>query len=79
MAGVIQVDGKKTIGHVLLNIEKDSTRLLFNTGDLLFLKNKFEDIKTSLNPHQFNYKHYLKKQGINQQVYATHQEILLLD
>ena len=79
VAGVIQVDGKKTIGHVLLNIEKDSTRLLFNTGDLLFLKNKFEDIKTSLNPHQFNYKHYLKKQGINQQVYATHQEILLLD
>ena len=79
VAGVIQVDGKKTIGHVLLNIEKDSTRLLFNTGDLLFLKNKFEDIKTSLNPHQFNYKHYLKKQGINQQVYATHQEILFLD
>ena len=79
LAGVIQVDGKKTIGHVLLVIEKDSTRLLFNTGDLLFLKNKFEDIKTSLNPHQFNYKHYLKKQGINQQVYATHQEILLLD
>jgi competence protein ComEC len=79
MADVVQVDGKKTIGHVLLNIEKDSTLLLFNTGDLLFLKNKFEDIKTSLNPYQFNYKLYLKKQGINQQVYATHQEILFLD
>jgi len=79
MADVVQVDSKKTTGHVLLNIEKDSTSLLFHTGDLVFLKNKFQDIKSSLNPHQFNYKHYLKKQGINQQVYITHQEILLLD
>ena len=79
VADVIQVDSKKTTGHVLLNIEKDSTSLLFHTGDLVFLKNKFQDIKSSLNPHQFNYKHYLKKQGINQQVYITHQEILLLD
>ena len=79
VADVVQVDSKKTTGHVLLNIEKDSTSLLFHTGDLVFLKNKFQDIKSSLNPHQFNYKHYLKKQGINQQVYITHQEILLLD
>ena len=79
MADVVQLDSKKTTGHVLLNIEKDSTSLLFHTGDLVFLKNKFQDIKSSLNPHQFNYKHYLKKQGINQQVYITHQEILLLD
>jgi competence protein ComEC len=79
VADVVQLDSKKTTGHVLLNIEKDSTSLLFHTGDLVFLKNKFQDIKSSLNPHQFNYKHYLKKQGINQQVYITHQEILLLD
>ena len=79
VADVVQVDGKKTTGNVLLNIEKDSTSLLFNTGDFVFFKNKFQDIKSSLNPHQFNYKHYLKKQGINQQVYITHQQILLLD
>ena len=79
VADVVKLDSKKTTGHVLLNIEKDSTSLLFHTGDLVFLKNKFQDIKSSLNPHQFNYKHYLKKQGINQQVYITHQEILLLD
>ena len=76
VADVVQVDSKKTIGHVLLNIEKDSTSLMFHNGDLVFLKNKFQDIKSSLNPHQFNYKYYLKKQGINQQVYITHQEIL---
>jgi len=79
VADVVQVDSKKTIGHVLLNIEKDSSPLLFHTGDLVFLKNKFQDIKSSLNPHQFNYKNYLAKQGIYQQVYATKQELLLLD
>lgn len=79
VADVVQVDSNKTIGHVLLNIEKDSTPLLFHTGDLVFLKNKFQDIKSSLNPHQFNYKNYLAKQGIYQQVYATKQELLLLD
>ena len=79
VADVVQLDSKKTTGHILLNIEKDSMSLLFHNGDLVFLKNKFQDIKSSLNPHQFNYKHYLKKQGINQQVYITHQEILLLD
>ena len=79
VADVVQVDTKKTIGHVLLNIEKDSTLLLFHPGDLVFLKNKFQDIKSSLNPHQFNYKNYLAKQGIHQQVYATKKELLLLD
>ena len=79
VADVVQVDSKKTIGHVLLNIEKDSMLLLFHTGDLVFLKNKFQDIKSSLNPHQFNYKNYLAKQGIHQQVYATKKELLLLD
>jgi len=79
VADVVQVDSKKTIGHVLINIEKDSSPLLFHTGDLVFLKNKFQDIKSSLNPHQFNYKNYLAKQGIYQQVYATKQELLLLD
>jgi len=79
VADVVQVDSKKTIGHVLLNIEKDSMLLLFHPGDLVFLKNKFQDIKSSLNPHQFNYKNYLAKQGIHQQVYATKKELLLLD
>ena len=79
VADVVQVDSKKTIGHVLLNIEKDSMLLLFHPGDLVFLKNKFQDTKSSLNPHQFNYKNYLAKQGIHQQVYATKKELLLLD
>ena len=79
MAEVLQIDHQKTTGSVLINIEKDSVASFFKIGDRILLKNKFVAIKESLNPHQFNYKNYLAKQGIHQQVYATKQELLLLD
>ena len=79
MAEVLQIDHQKTTGRVLINIEKDSVASFFKIGDRILLKNKFVAIKESLNPHQFNYKNYLAKQGIHQQVYATKQELLLLD
>jgi competence protein ComEC len=79
MAEVLQIDHQKTTGRVLINIEKDSVASFFKIGDRILIKNKFVAIKESLNPHQFNYKNYLAKQGIHQQVYATKQELLLLD
>ena len=79
MAEVLQIDHQKTTGSVLINIEKDSVASFFKIGDRILIKNKFVAIKESLNPHQFNYKNYLAKQGIHQQVYATKQELLLLD
>ena len=79
MAEVLQIDHQKTTGRVLINIEKDSVASFFKIGDRILIKNKFVAIKESLNPHQFNYKNYLAKQGIYQQVYATKQELLLLD
>ena len=79
MAEVLQIDHQKTTGSVLINIEKDSIASFFKIGDRMLLKNKFVAIKESSNPHQFNYKNYLVKQGIHQQVYTTKQELLLLD
>ncbi|MDA9253888.1 ComEC family competence protein [Flavobacteriaceae bacterium] len=79
IAEVLQIDHQKTTGRVLINIEKDSVASFFKIGDRILIKNKFVAIKESLNPHQFNYKNYLAKQGIHQQVYATKQELLLLD
>ena len=79
MAEVLQIDHQKTTGSVLINIEKDSIASFFKIGDRILIKNKFIAIKESLNPHQFNYKNYLVKQGIHLQVYTTKQELLLLD
>ena len=79
VAEVLQIDHKKTTGSVLVNIEKDSVESFFEIGDHILIKNKFITIKESLNPYQFNYKNYLAKQGIHQQVYAKKLELLLLD
>jgi competence protein ComEC len=79
MAEVLQIDHQKTTGSVLINIEKDSVTSFFKIGDRILLKNKFVAIKESLNPYQFNYKNYLAKQGIHQQVYAKKLELLLLN
>jgi competence protein ComEC len=79
MAEVLQIDHQKTTGSVIINIEKDSVTSFFKIGDRILLKNKFVAIKESLNPYQFNYKNYLAKQGIHQQVYAKKLELLLLN
>jgi competence protein ComEC len=67
--GIIQVDSVRTRGKVLLNIHRDSTSSRLEVDDVLLLKVPIETIAPPLNPHQFNYKNYLKKQGIHHQVF----------
>ncbi|CAI8302917.1 MAG: ComE operon protein 3 [Flavobacterium sp. SCGC AAA160-P02] len=78
IAKVIQVNGKNTLGNILLNIKKDSLYSMYRTDDQLVLKSHFITIKSSLNPHQFDYKGYQAKQGIYQQVFITNQQLLYL-
>ena len=66
---IVQTDGFKTCGKVLLNVQKDSLVNRFMVDELLFTKPDFKEINSPLNPHQFNYKKYLEKQGIHQQIY----------
>lgn len=68
---VLQVNNIKTKGKVLLNIVKDSTNNYLEVDELLYAKPNFKAIPKPLNPHQFNYKLYLQKQGIHQQVYLN--------
>jgi competence protein ComEC len=65
---VVQIDSVKTRGNVLLNLEKDSLSTLLKVDELLYIKPNFEAISKPLNPHQFDYKYYLAKQGVYQQV-----------
>jgi competence protein ComEC len=71
-AEIIQIDDIKTIGKVLVNSIKDSTKAILKVGDLIVSKSSFQELNTSLNPHQFNYKGYLEKQGIHQQLFLEH-------
>ena len=69
-AKVYQVDSIKTRGKILLNIKKDSTDLTLDVNDFIFLKPSFDDLKPPLNPYQFDYREYLRKRGILQQIFT---------
>ena len=70
-AKVYQVDSIKTRGTVLLNIKKDDSILKLDVDDFLLLKSQFKKLIPPLNPHQFDYKSYLKKRGIHQQIFIN--------
>ena len=61
---VLRINDKKVSGQVLLNVEKDSLTPNLKVDDLLHLRGKMVDIKGPLNPHQFDYRHYLENQYV---------------
>ena len=77
-AKVIQLNSKKTYGKIKLNVFKDSLKERFKVGDQIVLTQKFNAIQAPLNPHQFNYKNYLKNQQIHHQVSIKNNEFLYL-
>ena len=66
---VNQVDRFKTRGKVLLNINKDSLNNLLEVDELIYAKPEFIEVNKPLNPHQFDYKYYLEKKGVHQQLF----------
>ncbi len=77
-ASVISVDDKKSIGYVLVNIKKDNYDTILKVGQQILLKPEFLDIPEPKNPYQFNYKNYLIKQGIHQQIFTNKNELKLI-
>ncbi|UAM98703.1 ComEC family competence protein [Polaribacter litorisediminis] len=77
-ADVIQVDTLKTKGTILLNIFKDSFSSTLKVDEILVTKALFTELNPPLNPHQFNYKLYLAKQGIYQQLFLEKSDYISL-
>ncbi|MCF6349825.1 MAG: ComEC family competence protein [Flavobacteriaceae bacterium] len=77
-ANVIQVNQQKTIGKVLLNIQKDSVINQLNITDKLVVSSNFKFINEPKNPHQFNYRKYLEKQQIYRQITCKKHDYKLL-
>lgn len=78
-AKIYQVNQQKTVGLVLLNIQKDSLQELLKIDEQILLKPNLKDLIPPLNPHQFNYKKYLAKQGIYHQVFIDNKQYKKLD
>jgi len=76
VAEVIQINENKTRGEVLLNIEKDSLQNRLKIDARIFVKPTFKRILPPLNPEQFDYKFYLAKQGIQQQLFIETAQFL---
>jgi len=76
-AKVIKNDTSVTCGKVLLNIAKNDTLIQHSIDDILIAKPEFQEVSKPSNPFQFNYREFLIKQGIYQQVYLKENEYLV--
>ena len=76
LASVLTIDGKKTIGKVLVNQPIDSTSNTFRVDDELFIKSKILDIKPPINPHQFDFRKYMGHLGVYHSVRLTDENSL---
>ncbi|WP_231562594.1 ComEC/Rec2 family competence protein [Muricauda sp. MAR_2010_75] len=79
VAQVISLDDQEVVGKVLLNLPVHSTHTKLKVDDEFFVLSSAEAIRPPLNPHQFDYKDYLRKQAIHYQVRATYNTILIAD
>ena len=76
VASVSYQDSTKVVGKVLVNypFEIDSLKI---DQELVFFTT-ISSISPPLNPHQFNYKSYLEKQGIYHQTYLQSEDLLAI-
>lgn len=65
---IIAADDKLASGKLLLSLTVDSTIKELQVDDELLIHTKPESIRPPSNPHQFDYKSYLEKQGIQHQI-----------
>ncbi|SDR89213.1 competence protein ComEC [Formosa sp. Hel1_31_208] len=76
---LLQLKKQKTTGLLLLNIERDSLLAPLKIDDVFITYSNLEAIKTPLNPNQFDYKAYLERLYIYQQLFLNHNSILKLN
>ncbi|MEX0314292.1 MAG: ComEC/Rec2 family competence protein [Allomuricauda sp.] len=77
VAQVLSLEKKKTTGKILLNVPVDSTTKQYKVDDELFAHAKVKTVAPPLNPHQFDYKAFLRKQGIYHQIRVPSEQLVL--
>ncbi len=65
---VLRVDQKYTQGKVLINLDKEGMENPLRVDDLIYTRIKLKEVNKALNPNEFDYREYLKKQGIYHQI-----------
>ncbi|WP_369048587.1 ComEC/Rec2 family competence protein [Tenacibaculum sp. UWU-22] len=75
---VSQVNEHLTTGKLLLNIKKDSLQPPLEIANQIVVNSTIQTLNPPLNPHQFNYKEYLAKQGVYQQIFIDKEPFKIL-
>ena len=65
---VLQVASKSAKGKISVRIEKDSLRKKLPIGAVVLANSPIDTLNSALNPYAFDYKSYLKKNNISEQV-----------
>ncbi len=68
---ITSVNSKKTMGKILLNLEKDSLNNTLAIGNNYYAIAKLTEVSKPKNPFQFNYNAYLKKRQVYHQTYLN--------
>jgi competence protein ComEC len=76
---ILSINHNKSKGKCLLNIYKDSLSPTLNVDAIYSTKTNFKSLIPPLNPHQFDYKAYLKKQHIYHQFFIERSQILAIE
>ncbi len=58
-----------TTGKVIVYLEKDSISSDLKYGDIIIIKNRFNEVSAPKNPNEFNYKKFLSNNNIYHQAY----------
>jgi len=75
---ILEVNHKKAKGKVLLNIKKDSTREPYKVDDVIWTSADFKTLANPLNPNQFDYRNFLRKQYVHHQIFSDRSSLLTL-
>ena len=75
---ILNLDNINSSGSLLLNVIKESTTEPLKVDDVLITKTQFKELIPPLNPHQFDYKAYLKKQHIYHQLFVSNSELHII-
>ena len=79
-ARIEQVESRRVLGTILINIERDSLTSSLKVDDKFALRTQFKEIQEPMNPYGFNYKNYMKNQQVYHQInISKHQKLVCLE
>lgn len=71
------IEGEVTTGKALVYVYKNKIPLVFGQGDIIMLPDKWQEIKTSGNPFEFDYAAYCNRNNIYYQQFLSGDDIVL--